>query len=281
MKSFMDQKPSSSKDSAVVDSLEFVDQDYVLVPGPPLDMSSSSVSPSRPSNSPFKSESSPIISPNFSASSAPMPITGAAVGNVHALRNLESCGSPASGTSHGSMDMADVSEQSPAHFMMRIRSLQQFASVIKDVVKEKIEDGSIGYRRKSTRNIERDFLLGVEYAEELAMDIRQMAVATELPDAIEIIFQFALTLGRQGGVDEMMGNAERASSRYSKAVCLLHFLLGEAPSLALNPPFSPTNSDRYRLRLYMDVLSNRHGTVPVSKNGHQVQGSMELIKHFF
>ncbi|RRT55871.1 hypothetical protein B296_00045444 [Ensete ventricosum] len=125
--------------NAVVDSLEFVDQDYVLVPGPPLDMSSSSVSPSRPSNSPFKSESSPIISPNFSASSAPMPITGAAVGNVHALRNLESCGSPASGTSHGSMDMADVSEQSPAHFMMRIRSLQQFASVIKDVVKEKVK----------------------------------------------------------------------------------------------------------------------------------------------
>ncbi|CAL9136728.1 unnamed protein product [Musa textilis] len=314
MKSFMEQKPSSSKDSAVVDSLEFVDQDYVLVPGPPLEMSSSSVSPSRPSNSPFKSESSPIISPNFSASSAPMPITGAAVGHADALRNLESCGSPASGTSHGSMDMADVSEQSPAHFMMRIRSLQQFASVIKDVVKEKIEDGGqleafsvqlvvlaiwkqalhISHAQaalaiegsprevRTWKNyisntaeyvscsdpqasgavcseIERDFLLGVEYAEELAMDIRQMAVATELPDAIEIIFQSALTLGRQGGVDEMMGNAERASSRYSKAVCLLHFLLGEAPSLALNPPFSPTNSDRYRLRVYIDVLSNRHG----------------------
>ncbi|URD72303.1 hypothetical protein MUK42_08642 [Musa troglodytarum] len=314
---FMVQKPpsSSSKDSVAVDSLELVDQDYVLVPGPPLLMSLSSVSPSRRSNSPCKSEGSPITSPNVRPSSAPMPISGAAVSNAPAIRSLGSCGSPASETSHGSINMSDAVEQPSGHFMTRIRSLQQFASVITDVIKEKIENGqqleafsvqlvvlaiwrqalhichahnvlgmeaSPSHEVKTQKNcisktveyisctssqasdaisseIQRNFLLGVEYGEALSWEIRQMAVATKLPDAMEIIFQSALTLGRQGGVNEMMGNTESASSQYSKAVCLLCFLLVEAPSLVLSPPFSLTKSDRRRLRWYIEVLNNRQG----------------------
>ncbi|CAL9192989.1 unnamed protein product [Musa hybrid cultivar] len=325
---FMVQKPpsSSSKDSAAVDSLELVDQDYVLVPRPPLLMSLPSVSPSRPSNSPCKSEGSQITSPNVRASSAPMPISGAAVSNAPAIRSLGSCGSPASETSHGSIDMSDAVEQPSGHFMTRIISLQQFASVITDVVKEKIENGqrleafsvqlvvlaiwrqalhichahdasgmeaSPSHEVKTQKNyisktveyvnctssqaldaisseIQRNFLLGVEYGEELSWEIRQMAVATKLPDAMEIIFQSALTLGRQGGVDEMMGNTESASSRYSKAVCLLCFLLAEAPSLVLSPPFSLTNSDRCRLHLYIEVINDRRG---------QSQLQRTVIKH--
>ncbi|XP_018677209.2 serine/threonine-protein kinase ATG1c isoform X3 [Musa acuminata AAA Group] len=324
---FMVQKPtsSSSKDSAAVDSLELVDQDYVLVPRPPLLMSLSSVSPSRPSNSPCKSEGSQITSPNVRASSAPMP-SGAAVSNAPAIRSLGSFGSPASETSHGSIDMSDAVEQPSGHFMTRIISLQQFASVITDVVKEKIENGqrleafsvqlvvlaiwrqalhichahdasgmeaSPSHEVKTQKNcisktveyinctssqaldaisseIQRNFLLGVEYGEELSWEIRQMAVATKLPDAMEIIFQSALTLGRQGGVDEMMGNTQSASSRYSKAVCLLCFLLVEAPSLVLSPPFSLTNSDRCRLRLYIEVINDRRG---------QSQLQRTVIKH--
>lgn len=56
-----------------------------------------------------------------------------------------------------------------------------------------------------------------------------------------------------------MGDMESAASLYSRAVRLLVFLLVEAPSLILNPPFSLTNSDRYRLRTYIDVLNNRQG----------------------
>lgn len=60
-------------------------------------------------------------------------------------------------------------------------------------------------------------------------------------------------------VDEMMENTERAAARYSKSICLLRFLLVEASSLVLNPPVSLTNSDRYRLRSYIDIISNRRG----------------------
>ena len=56
-----------------------------------------------------------------------------------------------------------------------------------------------------------------------------------------------------------MGDMEKAAELYSKAVRLLVFLLVEAPSLILNPPFSLTNSDRYRLRTYIDVINNRQG----------------------
>lgn len=105
--------------------------------------------------------------------------------------------------------------------------------------------------------IEREFLREVEYAEELAKVIEPGR--TEMPDAMETIFQAALALGRHGGVDELMGNMGSAASLYSKAVRLLVFLLLEAPSLILNPPFSLTNSDRYRLRTYIDILNNRQG----------------------
>lgn len=56
-----------------------------------------------------------------------------------------------------------------------------------------------------------------------------------------------------------MSEMDSAAALYTKAVQLLVFLLVEAPSLILNPPFSLTNTDRYRLRTYIDVLSNRQG----------------------
>ncbi|KAJ3682686.1 hypothetical protein LUZ60_012913 [Juncus effusus] len=105
--------------------------------------------------------------------------------------------------------------------------------------------------------IEKEFLLEVSRAEELASYIAHVSETTDMPDAIEIIFQAALTSGRDGGVDEMMGNTERAALMYAKAVALLRFLLVEAPLVDLNPPFSLTKSDRYRLRSYIEVLTNR------------------------
>ncbi|KAJ0028297.1 hypothetical protein Pint_35320 [Pistacia integerrima] len=116
--------------------------------------------------------------------------------------------------------------------------------------------------------IEREFLREVEHAEELAKVIEPGG--TEMPDAMETIFQAALALGRHGGVDELMGDMESAALLYSKAVQLISFLLKEAPSLILNPPFSLTNSDRYRLRNYIDILNNRQG--------HSKSQRMALLK---
>ncbi|KAG0551778.1 hypothetical protein BDA96_01G452300 [Sorghum bicolor] len=105
--------------------------------------------------------------------------------------------------------------------------------------------------------IEKQFLSEVEYAEELASTVGQIADGTEIPDAIEIIFQSALLIGRRGGVDEMFGKAADAMTGYMRAVSMLRFLLIEAPSLALNPPLILTRSDRHRLRTYIEALNTR------------------------
>ncbi|CAH9130572.1 unnamed protein product [Cuscuta epithymum] len=105
-------------------------------------------------------------------------------------------------------------------------------------------------------HIERSFLSEVQNADELSKFVEPGN--TDVPDAMEIIFQSALEMGRKGAVDEYMGRTENAIVFYSKAVQLLTFLQVEASSLILNPPFSLTNTDRYRLQNYIDVLKNRH-----------------------
>ncbi|XP_059462546.1 serine/threonine-protein kinase ATG1c-like isoform X2 [Corylus avellana] len=277
----------------------------------------SRASPSKPSHSPYKSQSPPEAVFNMTAkSSSPMPIIGAQSSKMCPIGSLESQSS-APGTSQGSVDMGDTLEQPSTHCMTRIKSLQQCASAIKDLINEKIEadrqleafsiqlvilaiwkqalhichtqaasamEGSPGqeiprFRRSTSKKygssdteehldvcstqlpedissqIEREFLLEVEHAEELAKVIEPGN--TEMPDAMETIFDSALAFGRRGGVEELMGNMESAAALYSKAVLLLVFLLVEAPSLIVNPPFSLTNSDRYRLRGYIDIIKNR------------------------
>ncbi|PPD99455.1 hypothetical protein GOBAR_DD03531 [Gossypium barbadense] len=301
---------------SVAESLELIDQDYVLVSGPPLDVSSSSVT-SKPNHIPYKSENPPLIPfVNKTASTAPMPIIGPSNVKICHAGSLDSQSS-APGTSEGSMDIGDALEQPSSHCLTRIKSLQHCASTITELVHEKIEAGRqleafsiqlvilaiwkqalhichtraasgtegspsreasrLGASRKHetsdteecknvvspegpediSSEIEREFLREVEHAEELAKVIEPGS--TEMPDAMETIFQAALALGRHGGVDELMGDMESAALLYSKAERLLVFLLVEAPSLILNPPFSLTNSDRYRLRTYIDFLRNRQG----------------------
>ncbi|XP_052172956.1 serine/threonine-protein kinase ATG1c-like [Diospyros lotus] len=300
-----DQRPPNTS-SKVVDSLELIDQDYVFVSGPPVDVSSSSASASKLSPLPCKLESPQQESANInSMSTAPMPIIGATGRRVGYIGSLDSHSSAPSGTSQGSMDMRDTLEQPSTNCMTRIKSLQRCASAIKELVNEKIEAGrqleafSIqlvilaiwkqalhichtqavsaveGFRLRESTNlehgspdiasirgtrdicsqIERDFLLEIGNAEELAKVIEPGNV--EMPDAIEMVYKSALDFGKRGGLDEYMGGTESAAVFYSKAVRLLDFLLVEASSLILNPPFSLTNSDRYRLRNYIDMLNNR------------------------
>lgn len=101
--------------------------------------------------------------------------------------------------------------------------------------------------------MEREFLIAVERAEKHA----PLDVNAEMPDAMEAIYQEALALGRKGAVDELMGRMKDAASLYSKSATLLYFLLVEATSLTLNPPFSLSSSDRHRLRRYIEMLTFR------------------------
>ncbi|XAR50897.1 Non-specific serine/threonine protein kinase [Bertholletia excelsa] len=295
----------------VVNSLELTDQDYVLVPGPPLDESSALSSASNDHNVPCKLESSESSPDADSTLSEPIPIIGVASSRVGCIGSLDSHSSAPYGTSQESTSIGDALEQPSTDCMTRIKSLQKFASALTELVNKKIEaseqleafsielvilsiwkralhichtqavstiEGSptreiSGLRESSNKgqcspnvtnsqgaqdiccHIEKEFLLEIGKAEELSKLVEPGN--NEMPDAMEIIYQSALALGKGGAVEEYMGNTKNAGVYYSKAVCLLVFLQVEAPSLILNPPFSLTNSDRYRLQTYIDVLNNR------------------------
>lgn len=121
----------------MADSLELIDQDYVLVRGPPVDMSSSA-SISKLCTVLSKSGSPPQVSGSISpAPTAPMPIIGTAASRVGHTESFESHGS-APGTSPGSTDVTDTLEQPSTDCSTRIRSLERCASAITELVNEKV-----------------------------------------------------------------------------------------------------------------------------------------------
>lgn len=119
-----------------MDSLESIDQDYVIVSGPPIDDPSSTLaSASRPIPS-HKSQSPPQTSISLgTALTAPMPIIGRATTTTSSYR-MGSLGSQSSAP--GSMDIEDTLEQPSANCRARVKSLQQSASTITELVKEKV-----------------------------------------------------------------------------------------------------------------------------------------------
>lgn len=116
-----------------------IDQDYVIVSGSSMDLSSSSASNSK-ANHCRKVGSTPLTSiSNTTASTSPMPIIGATNTNVYHIGRSESPNS-VPGTSQGSVDMLDALEQPSTHGMTRIKSLQHCASAIKELVLEKVSN---------------------------------------------------------------------------------------------------------------------------------------------
>ncbi|KAL5653066.1 hypothetical protein ACJX0J_038524, partial [Zea mays] len=248
------QKVVYPEDSPIIDSLEFVDQEYVFVSGPHLEGSSSSTNASQQLNVPAKYDNSSVSPPKLTFMSAPMPINGLPINRqqLAGTGSFDSHCSPASGTSQGSADISDAMDQPPSDYLTRIRLLEQYASAIAGLVRDEIKGGRhleafsiqlivlatwkqaihIGNtfvaspaRESPSQDIpmkghiagashlpanskladdacmqiEKQFLSEVEYAEELASIVGQIADGTEMPDAIEMIFQSALLIGRRGG----------------------------------------------------------------------------------
>ncbi|KAK1558394.1 hypothetical protein Q3G72_001874 [Acer saccharum] len=104
---------------------------------------------------------------------------------------------------------------------------------------------------------EKGFILAFDRAEKLSNYVRDMDVAAEMPDAMEIIYHKALSVGKSGAVEEYIENKITASTLYSKSMLLLSFIVGEATSLALNPPFSLTPANKKLIQSYIDNLQSR------------------------
>ncbi|CAI0469843.1 unnamed protein product [Linum tenue] len=109
------------------------------------------------------------------------------------------------------------------------------------------------------------FVSALDNAEKLSGHLKDVDAAAEMPDAMEIIFQKALALGTAGAVDEYMDNKVNAAVSYSKALLLLSFIVGEATSLALNPPFILTPANKQRIRCYIVNLQSHQSKFLISQ----------------
>lgn len=121
----------------------------------------------------------------------------------------------------------------------------------------------------ASRWAEEGFIAAFDHAEKSSYHLQDMDAAAEMPDAMEMIYQKALSIGTSGAVDELMENRDSAATAYAKAKLLLSFIVGEATSLPLNPPFSLIPANKKRIQSYIKNLesrqSNFHKPVPSPK----------------
>ncbi|KAK3150309.1 hypothetical protein QOZ80_3AG0231550 [Eleusine coracana subsp. coracana] len=95
--------------------------------------------------------------------------------------------------------------------------------------------------------VESGFMKAYDRAEKISQRLRDNDDNTEMPDAMDLIFQTALEYGKSGAANEVLGHQSRSIALYSKAIILLTFILQEAPILPLNPPFSLSPSNQQRI----------------------------------
>ncbi|XP_015888950.3 serine/threonine-protein kinase ATG1a [Ziziphus jujuba] len=103
---------------------------------------------------------------------------------------------------------------------------------------------------------EQAFIVAFNRAEKLSYHIQVMDGVAQMPDAMEIIFQKALSVGTSGAVDEFENKESAAAAAYTKAILLLSFIAGEAPSLPLNPQFVLTSANKSRIQQYIKNLQS-------------------------
>ncbi|XP_008459813.2 serine/threonine-protein kinase ATG1a isoform X2 [Cucumis melo] len=119
------------------------------------------------------------------------------------------------------------------------------------------EEGNVDFNRPSSVSkwAQLGFIAAVDRTEKLSQNIQEIDGATVIPDAMEIIFQKAISLGKSGAVDQYMENKDNAAASYSKAILLFSFILGEAESL--NSPFSLTSCNKQRIQHYIHYLQTQ------------------------
>ncbi|XP_021748823.1 serine/threonine-protein kinase ATG1a-like [Chenopodium quinoa] len=101
---------------------------------------------------------------------------------------------------------------------------------------------------------EQGFIGAYDGTEKLSKYLQDVDGAAEMPDAMEVIYQTAIAAGKDGAADEFVGNRDSAAVLYSRALLLFSFIVTEAPSLPLSPPFSLAPDCKQRILKYIKSL---------------------------
>ncbi|WOK98950.1 serine/threonine-protein kinase ATG1a isoform X1 [Canna indica] len=305
--------------SRVADSLEFIEQEYVLVNANfgSLETLPSSFEPSLSDDSTTRMPSYKIkmIEKGYAA---PVQSQEQAAPSVNAAATVESHVSPFSSVPHYTVTVSEeVHDTSSLHPSSRIQRLSQYMDALVELAQEKLNAGlhlesfsveliilavwrqtmqlckiwmassndqdylprlSTNYHQSHetdhfSQNItvemnftnpllvcswaERGFLVAYDRAEKLSNGFQDTDGDPEMPDAMEVIFQSALTFGKNGAVEELMEHWSGAVASYSKAITYLTFIMVEAMLLPLDLPFSLSPLNQQRLDRYISNLRTR------------------------
>ncbi|OIV95176.1 hypothetical protein TanjilG_21566 [Lupinus angustifolius] len=112
--------------------------------------------------------------------------------------------------------------------------------------------------------IKQEFIVAIDCAERLSCHIQNMDA--KMPDAMEIIFQKALLVGKNGAVEEYMENKDKATASYTKAMLLFSFIVEEAENLSLNPSFSLNADTKKRILQYILNLQSHQKSLSGSSS---------------
>ncbi|TVU48573.1 hypothetical protein EJB05_08214 [Eragrostis curvula] len=118
---------------------------------------------------------------------------------------------------------------------------------------------------------ESEFMKAYDRAEKISQRLRANDDNTEMPDAMDLIFQTALEYGKSGAANEVLGHQSKSIALYSKAIVLLTFILQEAPVLPLNPPFSLSPSNQQRIHRYIANLKSHLCSAQVAGQQRSIQ----------
>lgn len=125
---------------------------------------------------------------------------------------------------------------------------------------------------------EQGFIDACDRTEKLSKYMQDVDGAAEMPDAMEIIFQTAIAAGKDGAADEFVGNRDSAAVMYSKALLLFSFIVSEAPSLPLNPPFFLAPDNKQRIQKYIKSLEYHLGHSQTSQTSMKQLSGFGIIK---
>ncbi|KAF8108487.1 hypothetical protein N665_0108s0024 [Sinapis alba] len=262
----------SSNQLGVLDSLELIEREYVLVHRP--------------------SEGSSVC---FDTSLQDSGIHKGSSSSLEAQRPLPDVSGPRPAS--GSYLLTEVQRLTIVHPPTKLQLLHQYAEALTEVAKEMDNAGqvkesfavtlvvlaawrkaleicdswmvSVGEDRVNTDPgtsnspavaktwVTQEFVTAFNQAETSSTQLNETSAATHMPDAMETIYEKALAYGKSGGAEEYLNNKESAARLYKKAILLLSFIIEEAVTLPLNPPFSLTPDDKKRILYYISNLQHR------------------------
>ncbi|KAF2619814.1 hypothetical protein F2Q68_00041920 [Brassica cretica] len=257
----------SSNQLGVIDSLELIEREYVLV-NRPSEGSSECFDASLQDSVEAQRPLSDVSGPRPETGSSYLLTEVQRLTIVHPPTKLQVLQQYAEALTEVAREM-DNAGQVKESFAVTLVVLAAWRKALEicDSWMVSVGEGRVNTTAPGTSNspavaktwVTQEFVTAFNQAETSSTRLNQTsaASATHMPDAMETIYEKALAYGKSGGAEEYLNNKESAARLYKKAILLLSFIIEEAVTLPLNPPFSLTPDDKKRILYYISNLQHR------------------------